>query len=156
MWSSKEAENGDIRSQDIKIKRARFIERNNELIQEFNFCHPKTLVHLNFVYNSHFYGSCLWNLGSEWVEKFEKSWNISMRIMLGIPRETHCYLIEPLSEQIHMKSLISSRFLGFISRIRRSKKVALRSMLKTIEYDTRSVTGGNLRKLLIQSDEWDI
>ena len=55
-----------------------------------------------------------------------------------------------------MKSLISSRFLGFISRIRRSKKVALRSMLKTIEYATRSITGGNLRKLLIQSDEWDI
>ena len=29
-------------------------------------------------------------------------------------------------------------------------------MLKTIEYDTRSVTGRNLRKILLQSDEVDI
>ena len=76
--------------------------------------------------------------------------------MLRIPRETHCYLIEPLSGQFHMRSLVSSRFLGFISRIRTSKKDSLRSMLKTIEYDTRSVTGRNLRKILLQVDESDI
>ena len=76
--------------------------------------------------------------------------------MLKIPRETHYYLIEPLSGQFHMRSLVTSRFLGFISRIRKSKKDSLRSMLKTIEYDTRSVTGRNLRKILLQADEYDI
>ena len=79
-----------------------------------------------------------------------------MRNMLRLPRETHCYLIEPVSEQFHMKSLVSSRFLGFISRIRNSNKEALRNMLKTIEYDTRSVTGGNLRKILLMSEERDV
>ena len=50
---------------------------------------------------------------------------------------SHCYLIEPLSGQFHMRSLVTSRFLGFISRIRKSKKDSLRSKLKTIEYDIR-------------------
>ena len=71
--SSEAAENGDIRSQDMKTKRARFIERNNEIVQEFYFSHPMTVLYLNSIYNSHFYGSCLWSLDSEWFEKFEKT-----------------------------------------------------------------------------------
>ena len=126
--SSKAADNGDIRSQDVKTKRARFIDKNNEIIQEFYFSHQRTLVELNCIYNSHFYGSCLWNLNSEWVEKFEKSWNIAIRKMFKLPLETHCYLIEPVSGKPHMRSLVTSRFLGFISRIRKSKKNCLRNM----------------------------
>ena len=76
--------------------------------------------------------------------------------MLRLPRETHCYLLEPISGHLHMKSLIASRFLSFISSIRRSKKVSLRNLLKVIQYDTRSVIGRNLRKLLLQSGKNDI
>ena len=125
-------------------------------MQEFHFSHPMTVLELNKIYNSHFYGSCLWNLSSDWVIKFENSWNIALRKMLRLPRETHCYLLEPISGQLHMKSLIASRFLSFISSIRRSKKVSLRNLLKVIQYDTRSVTGRNLRKLLLQSGKNDI
>ena len=115
-----------------------------------------TLVELNKIYNSHFYGSCLWDLKSNWVTKFENSWNISLRKMLKLPRETHCYLLEPISDQYHMRSLIASRFLGFVSSIRNSKKVALRNLLKVLEHDSRSVTGRNLRRLLLQCDENDV
>ena len=38
------AENGDIRSQDVKIKRGQFINKTNELIQEFYFAHPRLNV----------------------------------------------------------------------------------------------------------------
>ena len=154
--SSSAADGGDIRSLDVKTKRARFIQRNNEIIQEFHFSHPMTLTELNKVYNSHFYGSCLWDLNSDWVLKFENTWNIALRTMLRLPRETHCYLLEPVSGQFHMRSLIASRFLSFITSIRNSKKESLRNLLRTIEYDTRSVTGRNLRKLLLQSDKHDI
>ena len=60
--------------QDIKIKRAKYIEKNNELYQEFFFSHPKTRFKLNVIYNSHFTiancgtcsvqifcGVCLWS-----------------------------------------------------------------------------------------------
>ena len=41
---------------DMSIKRARFIDKNNELLQEFYFAHPETLVKINNIYNSHFTG----------------------------------------------------------------------------------------------------
>ena len=44
---------------DITIKRARYIDKNNELLQEFYFAHPETLVKVNSIYNSHFTGCVL-------------------------------------------------------------------------------------------------
>ena len=48
------ADAGDIRSQDVKVKRASFINKNNELIQEFHFANPKTINEVNLIKNSHF------------------------------------------------------------------------------------------------------
>ena len=51
---------GKIKSeQDIMQKRARFIEKCNNISQEFHYAHPVTKVKLNTIYNSHFYGSSL-------------------------------------------------------------------------------------------------
>ena len=86
------------------------------------------------------------------VQKLEKSWNVSFRRMFKLPWQTHCYLVEPVSQQPHARKLMSSRFLSFVQAIRRSKKIAIRKLLKVIEYDTRSVTGHNLRSLLLQSN----
>ena len=47
---------------DMKQKRARYIEKNIELLKEFHFAHPKTKIELNTIYNSHFTGSPLWDL----------------------------------------------------------------------------------------------
>ena len=149
---TKTAEAGDIRSSDVKKKRAAYIDKNNDLIQEFNFAHPATLNEVNQIQNSHFYGSVLWNLSSEYVRKLEKSWNISVRRMFDLPRETHSYLIEPISETKHVRILMARRFVNFVDTIRKSSKVALRSLLKVIEHDTRSVTGHNLRMIWLKSD----
>ena len=46
---------GNIRSSDIKKKRACYIDRNNDLIQEFHFAHPRTINEINKIQNSHFY-----------------------------------------------------------------------------------------------------
>jgi hypothetical protein len=145
------AEADDIRCQDVKSKRASFINKNNELIQEFHFAHPKTRNRVNIIQNSHFYGSVLWNLSSKHVEKLEKSWNIAIRRMFDLPREAHCYLVEPVSEVDHVRTLMARRFINFISKIRSSKKLAIRSLLKVIEHDTRSTTGHNLRSILLLS-----
>ena len=55
--------------QDILEKRAAYISRNNELLQEFHFAHPSTLLNGNNIYNTHFYGTTLWNLFSKEVNK---------------------------------------------------------------------------------------
>ena len=70
---------------------------------------------------------------------------------MTFPRETHCYLIEPVSEVDHAQILMARRFLNFIYKIRCSKKIAIRSLLRSVELDTRSVTGHNLRCLLLKT-----
>ena len=149
--STEKAEAGDIRSQDVKQKRASYIDKNNDLIQEFYFAHPRTINEVNKIQNSHFYGSVLWRLASPNVQKLEKSWNISVRRMFDIPIDTHCYLVGPISEADHVQTLMARRFLNFVNMIRKSKKVALKSLLKVVESDTRSVTGHNLRCILLKS-----
>ena len=90
------------------------------------------------------------------VVKLEKTWNVSIRRMFNLPRETHCYLIEELSDQEHVQTLLAKRFLNFINSIRKSKKLALRSLLRVIEYDTLSVTGRNLTQIMLQTDVQDV
>ena len=51
--------------QDTLEKRAAYISKNNDLLQEFHLAHPSTLVNVNIIYNTHFYGSTLWNLFSK-------------------------------------------------------------------------------------------
>ena len=150
------AENGDIRSQDVKNKRATFINKTNELIQEFHFAHPRTVACINMLQNSHFYGSVLWKHGSKYVEMLEKSWNVAIRRIFALPLTTHRYLIEPISNQKHARTMMNMRFLSFIQSIRNSKKFCLRNLLRSVEHDTRSVTGNNLRRLMLESGTFDI
>ena len=95
-------------------------------------------------------------MSSKEVVKLEKSWNVSVRRMFDLPRETHCYLIEAVSDQHHVKPILARRFLNFVNAIRTSTKHALRSLLKVVEYDTMSVTGRNLRSILLQTEAQDV
>ena len=81
--------NVDDMSQDTAEKRAQYMARNNELLQEFSFAHPITKCLINNIFNTHFTGSSLWNLFNKATEKLEKTWNVSQRIMFALPRETH-------------------------------------------------------------------
>ena len=76
---------------DIMIKRAEYIHKNNDILQEFGFCHPSSKIKINSIYNSHFTGSCLWDLFWKEAVVLERTWNVSMRLMLDVPRETHGY-----------------------------------------------------------------
>ena len=146
----------DIRAQDIKNKRASYINRSNEIVQEFHFAHPATRFKVNSIENSHFYGSVLWDLKSKEVVKLEKSWNVSIRKMFNLPWNTHCYLIEPVSNEPHVRTIFEKRFVNFISSVRSSQKGILKAFLKVVEYDTLSVTGRNLRDILLKTKVTDV
>ena len=49
---------GTTVKQDMKEKRAQYIQRNNELMQEFSYANSTTKTKINSIYNSHFTGSC--------------------------------------------------------------------------------------------------
>ena len=134
---------------DLKQKRAAYISKNNELLQEFGFSHPETLLKVNSIYNTHFTGSPLWNIFSEEAIKLENTWNKSIRLMLDVPINTHRNLIEPLSGQLHLKKVLVKRFLSFVAQIEKCPKSVPKHLLKLIQWDVRSTTGENLRKIML-------
>ena len=74
----------------------------------------------------------LWDLFSADANRLEKTWNISQRIMLGIPRNTHPFFIEPLTETQHIKFSLLKRFVTFVDSIESSTKLVLRNMLEIV------------------------
>ena len=114
---------GKILSQDIVEKRAQYIQKNNELLQEFSYACPQTKMFINQVYNTSFYGSVLWYLTSKEAEMTYNTWSSSIRSMFGVDKRTHRYLIEPLSGHKHLTAFLSKRFVKFTDTIS-TKKVA--------------------------------
>ena len=90
---------------DIKIKAAKYIDKNNTINQEFYFAHPSTRLKVNTIYNSHFTGSQLWILGCREIEKLHSTYNKSIKIMFELPLATH------------LIKLLVKRFLSFIEKI---------------------------------------
>jgi len=71
------------------------------------------VVKLYNIYASSLYGSNLWDLFCANTVKLYTSWNTAIRILFGLPRQTHRYYIEHISEQIHFKNMLCSRFVSF-------------------------------------------
>ena len=136
---------------DMKIKAAKYVDKNNSLCQEFYFAHPSTKVHLNNVYNGHFTGSQLWQFGSKEMEKFESTYNRSVKIMYDLPWGTHRFFIEPLTSKPHLRRILVKRYLSFIEKINSSKKRALKALLELVKTDVRTNTGSNLRWIMLMA-----
>ena len=143
-------------SQDCLEKRAQYIARNNKLYQEFYYATQSTRVFLNNVFNTSFYGAPLWDLFSPSVNKLESSWNVSQRIMNNLPKNTHRYLIEPISNTHHIIKSLHKRFINFIGNIRLCTKPVLRSALQVTSRDVRSIPGKNLRMMMLQTLNYDL
>ena len=109
---------------DILQKRARYIQRNNEILQEFHFANPETKLKLNNIYNMSLYSSPLWDLFSAPVDSLEKTYNRSIRMIFNLPLQTHKYLIEPLSGQAHLRFILYTRFINFRQKILMSSKIS--------------------------------
>ena len=106
----------DGMGQDIKVKRAKFIDKSNELMQEFRFAHPRIKLKMNEIYNSHFTGSPIWDLFSREAVMLENTWNRNVRLMFDLPLQTHRYFVCPLSESNHLRFILMKRFLTFAEK----------------------------------------
>ena len=113
------------------------------------FTHPYARFKTNLIFNSHFTGSPLWDLFSEDAIRLENSWNVSFRRTYDLPFQTHRYLVEPVSGHMHVKKMLIKRFISFLKQILRSKKTIPKEVLNSIQRDTRSTTGLNIRRILL-------
>ena len=97
--------------QDLREKRAIFIDKCMELNQEFYLYPPEVKLKMCKIYNSHFTGSPLWDFFSSHFSQLCNSWNVNIRIMFGIPRNTHCWIVEEISGGNHARQMIFSRYI---------------------------------------------
>ena len=134
---------------DTKVKTALYIQTNVSLNQEFYFAHPISKIKLNSIFNSHYTGSQLWSLFGKETVKLEGTYNKSVKIMCDLPFATHRYFIEHLTKMPHLKKTLVYRYLNFIKSIEKSTKSSLHILLKIAKNDVRSVTGGNLRHIML-------
>ena len=69
-------------------------------------------------------------------------WNI-----LNVDMCTHRYLLEPMSNTLHLKTMIASRFVTFHSSLRNSSKFPVRFLANLSENDLRTIHGKNLAEI---------
>ena len=135
---------------DIAQKRGAFIGKMNSLLQEFHFVNPNVMIKLMNTYSLSLYGSNTWDIFSPECERLYSSYNVAIRLMLRIDRSSHRYLIAPLSECLHLKTMIASRYVSFHRSLITSRKTPVRFLARIAEQDQRTVLGRTLSKLLLE------
>ena len=128
-------------SEDIQRKRASYIQRNNEIIQETPERHPKLRCQINSLFNTSFYGAQIWDLFNKSSESLYNTWNISIRKMFNLPYQTHRYYIEPLSERSHIKYSLLKRVITFANTLRNNNKDTVKTVFLMMEKDTNMTIG---------------
>ena len=108
---------------DLTQKRGKLIGKLNSLSQEFHYVDPNVFVKILNIYATSFYGSSLWDIFSKECEKIYNSWNVAIRICYQVDRCTHRYLIEELSESLHPKVMLCSRYVSFQQALLRCDKL---------------------------------
>ena len=83
------------------------------------------------------------------IKLLENTYNLSLKIMWDIPRETHRYFLEPNSKQVHIRFILMKRFLRFLEQIENSSKRAIKLLLSICRNDCNSITGKNLRNIML-------
>ena len=80
------------------------------------------------------------------------TWNMTHMIVYGLPRTTHRYLVESISQRQHIIRSLWKTFLKFSRSIKCSRKPVLRNLFHQIRYECRSVTGQNLRSIMLKTN----
>ena len=132
---------------DIALKRGAYIGKVNSLLQEFNSVSPNILIKLINSFAACVYGSNLWDIFSKESERLYTSYSVSMRHALKLNLRTHRYLIEPLAETPHLKTMICSRYVSFFKSLSQCQKFPVRFLAKLQEKDMNTVLGRSLGHL---------
>ena len=132
---------------DIAQKRGAFIGKVNSLMQEFSSTSPSIMTRLVNTFTTCVYGSNLWDVFSKDCERLYTSFNVAARNILRVHRCTHRYLLEPLLQSRHLKTMILSNFVSFYKSLINNEKLPIRILARLQEYDEMSVLGRCLSKL---------
>ena len=80
----------------------------------------------------------------------------AVRILFDLPLQTHRNLLEIVTQQKLIFNTLISRFLGFGDKVEKSHKVIPKMFFNHIKRDVRSITGRNLRRIMLDLCKDDI
>ena len=132
---------------DMAQKRGKLIGKLNSLNQEFHYVEPEVFVKILNIYAASFYGSSLWDLYSKQCERIYAAWNVAIRICFNVDRSTHRYFIEELTDSLHPKVMLCSRYVSFHQSLLSCDKFHVRYLARLQQADQRTVFGRTLCKI---------
>ena len=141
--------------QDILMKKGKFVGKINSLAQEFHYASPEVFTKIINIYCTSFHGSSLWDLSSKDCEGIYKAWNVSMRLACNVPRTTHRYLIEAISDCLHLKVMLASRLVKFHNALKGSDKMGIRLLAGISENSSWQESQKNCRGIRCYSSRSD-
>lgn len=130
---------------DMLAKRGIFISKFHELLQEFSYANPLSLLKIVNIYCTSFYGSNLWDLDN--CNKLYNQWNCCIRKIWNLPCETHKYFIDELSTMPHIKVQLFKRFYKFCCSIDNSCKPSIQFLFNLLKNKRYSLLGKNIYSL---------
>ena len=132
---------------DMNLKRGAFVGKVNAMLQEFYYAAPCVLLKLVTAYCCNIYGSNIWDLFSADCQRLYKSYNVTLRTIFSLPRTTHKYLLESLTEIPHLFVQLISRYVTFAKSLLKSNSFEVRFLARFCLSDVRTTLGRSMRNI---------
>ena len=88
----------------------------------------------------------MWNLFGKEQEMLQNSFSAASRLMLGLPRDLHRYLLEPISGRVHVESDLIKRLKMKSTMI----KLMIKLMFKPIFHQIDQVSRISVHSLIVE------
>ena len=121
-------------------------------MSRYKDCYATTRNKLFHQYCSSMYGSQVWLLNSNSVEKILSRWRKFHRVVLGVPNTTHCDLLPLIAENLPLESSLELKFLSFYKSIATSENKIINYMAKHMLQSYNSTMCKNIRHLTFKYD----
>ena len=133
--------------QDIRAKRATFINESTQIRETFSFASPVEVLSAVKTYVGSHYGSNLWKLDSHLACQYYTAWRTCVKLAWHVPRTTHSYLVDHLLAygMTSTRTDILSRYSRYLQGLKKSSSREVRIMYWISEGDLQSVTGHNVK-----------
>ena len=120
--------------------RASFLSRADDIRDNLFFADPIQRVQAIQLYCCDGYGAMLWNLRSEYSEKYFKAWNIQIRNAWQVSPMTHTYLVEHYfaKGQTSLRSQTYVKYTKFVQKLLQSPSKEIRFLSKILLSEPRT------------------
>ena len=131
----------------MAVKRARFVQSAVETREMFKWAAPAKILKAAKIHCTDFYGSNLWNLGSDKAKQVYNAWNTTVKLAWGCPQWTRTYLVQQVLCCGHTSARVEilSRYVKFFHSLRNSASKEVQVMARLMARDMQSTTGKNLQ-----------